>query len=124
VLILTLEDIIYRLENAKGPDRTLDAEIALAVGYQRRTENPNDAERRVVWIKPDGGLPEKIPCFTATVDDALSLVRRVAPDKSGGFSWERGVGSAKLGESQYVQSVSPAIALCIAALKYKAYTGT
>ncbi|MFA1621234.1 hypothetical protein ACDY96_00020 [Rhizobium mongolense] len=121
---MTLEEIIHRLENAIGPDRTLDVEIALAVGYQRRAENSNDAERRVVWIKPDGSLPQKIPFFTAAVDDALALVMRVAPDKSGGFSWESGVGSAKLGESQYVQSVSPAIALCIAALKYKTYTGT
>ncbi|SCW66735.1 hypothetical protein SAMN02927900_03633 [Rhizobium mongolense subsp. loessense] len=121
---MTLEEIIQRLESATGPDRTLDVEIALAVGYQRRAANSADTEQRVVWIRPDGSLPQKIPFFTAAVDDALALVMRIAPDKSGGFSWESGVGSAKLGESQYVQSVTPAIALCIAALKHKAYTGT
>ena len=73
---MTLSEIIARLEAATGPDRELDAEIAVYLGWQRP-----DAKRPYAWtrpIGPDGSVTtcndSFIPRYTASVDAAATLL--------------------------------------------------
>lgn len=57
-----------RVEQAQGPDRELDAEIARAIGWKESLSGR--------WWKPPGGDDWNfvLPPFTASLDAALTLV--------------------------------------------------
>jgi hypothetical protein len=104
----TREAILERIENAKEPDRVLDAEIAMALegwslwkskhGYwnlERHREHVRTLEGRppdVVYDSTTGAkLPAELPpmhwaddvdlpTYTESIDAALGLVERVFPD--------------------------------------------
>ena len=76
-----------RVERADGPDRELDAEIALAAGWEKST----DEEWVEYWHLPDkgqiphiiwqpyrardiGAFRTALPYFTASIDAAITLV--------------------------------------------------
>lgn len=122
-----MKDLIERLENATGPDRELDMRIALSADdcHDDRGEwvyRPSDVERDQRQLIPT-------PAYTYSIDEALSLVPagfiwRVEsppdcycvvgrPTLKGGFSIARG-------KFVSTHKTSPAIALCIAALKARA----
>lgn len=65
----TLQDLKDRLDKADGPDRELDADLALLGGW---TEFPGDN-----WIGPFGEIC--VPNYTASTDAALGLIERVLP---------------------------------------------
>ena len=70
-----LEQLALRCEQAEGPDRELDAKIALAAGWQEITL-PHGSR---YCIRPDGfktshGLVAYAPAYTASIDAALTLV--------------------------------------------------
>ena len=124
-----LSQLIERLEKAKGPDRELDALIAIKIGGAVRITTGHGTRHQVLW--PDneiaqGGdiemLPD-VPLYTASIDAALTLV----PE---GWSFE--VRASAVGDKgqanvwHYLKEyhaysqrecASPAIALCIAALR-------
>lgn len=95
-----MRDLIARLEAATGPDRELDAEIADAVEFDPTCLHS--------------------PAYTASIDAAMTLV----PPDTG--IW----GVAKLGD-QYTahagnpdhEGATPALALCIAALRARMEDG-
>ena len=102
----TLTDLITRLEQATGPDKEID----YAIG-------------RYLWdrgIDPwkcfsYGGIENPALPFTGSVDVALTLVRGKVP-------WvvihlRDGRGCAEVESSWQYDGATPAIALCIAALK-------
>lgn len=78
--------LIERIEAATGPDRELDAEIALAVGivserdgnvfYGNRDYSVMVMERGYYDI--EGSAPE-LPHLTSSIDDALTLMPEGAP---------------------------------------------
>lgn len=70
-----VELALSRLQALTGPDREVDAEIALENGWTR-TEFGN-------WQSPSGGYWSGPPRYTESLDAALTLV----PD---GASWELG----------------------------------
>ena len=117
---MNVSEIVIALQNAKGPDRNLDKQIALQAGFKSAEEAPSEADTlatdRVVWRKPDG-TPGRILAYTQSVDAAIELVGSIAPNSVGGCSWEKGRGSAKVGDGPYVHAANPAIALCAAALQ-------
>lgn len=114
-----LADIIARLEKATGPDRQLDRLIE---------ETRPDVRRHIYQHMVDDGyvleangvqayLP---PHYTASLDAALTLV----PE---GLPWllmRRGNNThqAEVGDEWQYQGATPALALCIAALKARALT--
>lgn len=93
-----------RCEAASGPDRTIDNAIADACGLR----SPSDP----------AGWP---PCYTAGLDCALSLV-------PGGWRWEVGVDGEAYADAESpagagcdgTEAVTPALALCAAALRARA----
>ena len=98
---MTRADLIAALEKAEGPSRELDAEI--------RKHVPGDY----------------LPAFTASLDAALTLVPeglawRVEPATPGYTDWGKYRAGVTTWEKPYdlpSYGATPAIALCIAALK-------
>lgn len=82
---MTLSSLIARLEAATGPDRELDAEIAVATFVTVSTDedlvyavlpHKHDAcTPGCFWEKSRSGLSlRKAPAYTASLDSALTLV--------------------------------------------------
>lgn len=120
---MTLPEIIAALEAADGPDWDLNAGIARALGWEL-IEVSHTAGRTGAWKKPNGELMYAAPFFTASLDAALTLVPDDAnwgvstprqPNMSGKRYWAslHGYGGKPTG----TYGATPAIALCIAALK-------
>lgn len=122
-----LAALIERIEKAEGPDRELDADIALAVGpWTERHGLPSGG-----WVsKGPHHAVVAAPEFTKSIDVALTLV----PE---GMFWIIGNGKTRehepLGSAEIFlptldnyktigegEHDNPIIALCIAALKAKA----
>lgn len=117
-------ELIAALEGATGPSRELEAAIALALGWERihpcRTVGNTGA-----WRTPGGHLVYDFPAYTASLDAALTLV----PE---GWGWSADCTSPKpyfrlwlyengpSCQDQDAEGATPAIALCIAALKARA----
>lgn len=104
-----MKDLIAKLEAATAPDRELDVSVHLAAG--RDVECEYTATRDV-------------PRYTASLDAALTLVPEgyggiVGIGKSGlTFLWQDGRGRDR-GISTGSKPKTPAIALCIVALKVR-----
>ena len=129
-----LADLIQRLTEATGPDRTLDCAIhAIKLGGElRRVEPPTYEATRyfcnpnpdIDWIGYD--LLNVAPAYTASLDSALTLV----PE---GMGWRAGSRKNDLGEWEHFSRIeevlqvrppwnwhhaaTPALALCIASLR-------
>jgi hypothetical protein len=141
----TLNEIIERLEKATGPDRELDARVCasvckvedfgpftLAEGCRAEFEPQDDGSVKLFIYGPGDAGPnyvarERSLKFTSSVDAALQLV----PE---GWIWEvtsasaysiwRGQRDPKNDDFMSGLAKSPAIALCIAALRARASRDT
>ena len=120
-----IEELIERLEKAQEPNRELDAAIAKASGLYVYEKRGGDKKE---WLYPTNedewrkSLYEtgawRLPDYTSSIDAALTLV-------SEGYQWDfhSCVGEACVSnlsrdiERYGVSKISPAIALCIAALR-------
>ena len=128
---MTRDELITALEAAAGPDRELDAEVWLVadpVAYNRKCSFRGmvyagtvfSAKEKRAWTKR--AAAHYAPAYTASIDAALTLV----PDGDGWgidfgpnstfakpdvFWWSASVGA------EDAEGATPAIALCIAALK-------
>jgi hypothetical protein len=123
----TLIALAERCEQAARPDRELDADIALAIGY---THERRGTERARWWRTPSGqqlayeGYKNHPPFFTGSLDAAIALV----PE---GHEWLRKTPQtmtvyrvpADLKEwARHIDAgaAPPALALCAAALRARA----
>lgn len=119
---MDLQRVLSRLENAASPSRGLDALIAEVIGWKRREEaitDPKTGEKRIrtLWLVPAGDDFGRVPLYTSNLQDAFDLAHAIKPSQTGGCSWVDGKGTAIIGEGEYVQAPTPALALCIAALR-------
>ena len=141
-----MTELIKRLETAETGSRELDAEIAIHIGWKHsKVQKGHGLSGAPIWShewqSPDGhetdfervsefvqGNPEIVaadivPTFSTNIDAALTL----APE---GWSWRvgnvpSGGGFADLGTQTSLQCIeggTPALALCIAALKAREQT--
>jgi len=111
--------LLERLERAEGPDRELNNLIALAAGYtiaQRCMPRAPDT-----YYNPKRKYIGVAPRFTESIDAALSLVpegKEWSLDNIEGYRayimWEHMSGEFIMRSGK---GATPAIALCIAALK-------
>lgn len=120
---MALEDFIRTLEKAERGARPLDSTIAKAMGWKTNVEHIRHAEnaesvRKVTWYTPDGD-ERLVPNFTTSIDDALLLLSMIGATGSGGVSWVDGRGTAVIEDGPYCEAATPALALCIAAMKAK-----
>ena len=135
---MTLTDLIAALERAEGPSRELDYEIRKCLGYVDMPldvafgRNDGNWARRVgdqivsIGSHQDSGSTTRdlyLPRYTASLDAALSLVLDGATVE---LAWGGGsphcYADINQGFSGYVHGIgkTPALALCIAALKARA----
>jgi hypothetical protein len=121
--------LVERLEKATGGPRSLEKDILRALGYHMRRV-PMDSF--VYWAKNETGFPlvdvlgDDCDNFTASLDAALALVERVLPgwdiclsrvkgDEA--VTWNAVVGEPDSFSGSEATSPTPALALCLAALK-------
>ena len=119
--MVDLQSLIERLEKAEGPRYELDVAIFEALGA-RRSRIPDEIGCPV-WIY-HGQTRSAPPPYTASLDAAVGLVRD-------GAGWTvsnlavplddgRKHGATCDGQAAHFLGATPAIALCIAALKAQA----
>jgi hypothetical protein len=115
-------ELIARLEAATGPDRELDAAIAVASGqyvFEKRGRDrqewfystTRDYDRRCLYY---GGTARPLEAYTASIDAAFTLV----PSTMNAAIDTRKPAAATLG-GEWVYAATPALAICIAALRAK-----
>lgn len=119
---MDLQVVISRLENASSPARSLDALIAEVIGWRRREQmstDPQTGETRVrtLWLVPAGDDFGRVPLYTSNLQDAFELAHAIRPGYAGGCSWVDGNGTAVIGDGEYARAATPALALCVAALR-------
>ena len=113
------DDLIERLEKASAPDRELDVAIVYALYPEIGPYRPHCVGDEPIFYQ-DPFYKQRCPKFTASIDAAMRLV----PE---GWSWRvgnlpSGKGFADLGTQkslQCIEGATPAIALCIAALRVR-----
>ena len=125
------QSLIARLEQATGPDRELDADIAVAVDggeivwkMANYTMESYPARRHPSPHHIGGYCNAHVPSYTASIDAALTLV----PSGKGHDPWWmlkaawRGIAKAEIwvdgkGKPFRGEAATPALAICIAALR-------
>lgn len=130
-------DLAARVEAASGPDRELDADIAIAIrwrvlgniqhwvhdwpaGYEH-----GSYEGTIRLANYPDGEGYKVPEFTASLDSAMSLIPQGAEWKCEGWPEPSKVHSgasatAWVQGAARVYAATPALALCAAALRARA----
>jgi hypothetical protein len=116
---MTREELIVALEKAERPSRKLDAEVALVVGWKVVVGD--------TWMGPHGEIA--VPEYTTSIDAALTLVpegwRWAVGDKDDRtdvpwaqvFRTDLETGELVMFAEDDCYPATPALALCIAALK-------
>jgi hypothetical protein len=123
---MNLTEVIDNLYAAKEGSRQLDAYIAHALGWRQTRDqyvDPSSGETRTrrLWVVPSTEEHGKVPFYTTNLQEALDLAEQVAPGNVGACSWEGGKAKARLGmNGSVVNAATPALALCIAALRTRA----
>ncbi|WP_155956633.1 hypothetical protein [Rhizobium sp. CF080] len=123
---MNIQTIIDNLVKANGPDRKLDFAIASLVGYERKnvsTDGLGEQGARIVYVRPPSDEPVKVPDFTRSIDAAYALAQVIVPLHVGAFTWRGNIIRAKINDGPACDGATPALALCIAALKHKATFG-
>lgn len=126
-------EIITRLESAKGADRIADAMIweAIELPLCREPDCLPDVFVRLIARVKGGGDDPECPAYTGSVDAAMSLVPRMwgttldqyVLSDEGDHTWRvwlRHVTEADSIHKVFGVAPTPALAMCIAALKARA----
>lgn len=114
-------DLAARIERAEGPDRALDAEIALAAGWR---------EYQPGWFRPPSvdvnHHASELPRYTGSLDAAMQLVPSGWKLRQMHFNapcaddrkWHLNLRGGKEGGDRFVgRGSTPALALCAAAIR-------
>jgi hypothetical protein len=107
------DSLLSRLRSLTAPSREIDAEIALANGWQATFAH-------TVWMSPDKQLDHEPPRYTESLDAALTLKPADCRWKVG--DWYNAYADITLanGVKLRADASNPAIALLIAIMKAKA----
>lgn len=111
-----MNDLIERIEAASGPDREIDLAIDLGARPDQWAQvcHDNPASVPTQWCDDD-----ELPRYTASVDAALTLV---PVDRQWSITNCRSPKTvAQVGAFNVGSAATPALALCAAALKARAY---
>jgi hypothetical protein len=111
---MTLEDLIPEIEAMPEPDRKADKTIAVAIGMQE-----SDAGGEDYWQWGDRAF-RRVPAFTYSVDAALLLAEAAQANCCGACTFGADLSTAVLDGGNRGSGATPAIAICVAALKLMA----
>lgn len=122
-------DLVKRLEEAEGPDRELDAAVAVALSENDRDHESQKPEERNLGKFYTPGFPEEMygqataDFYTASLDATLALVEEKLPGHFVRIEHGPNHGAAAIYRNGFADCVaegagrSPAIALLIALLR-------
>jgi hypothetical protein len=117
---MNVVDVIDILESARVPERMHDGYVGSLFGWRRDVQyvskGNNSPVKKVTWLSPSGE-PGIVPSYTTSLEAALQLAETITTMDSWGASWENGRGRAVIGNGRPCEALTPAMALCIAALK-------
>lgn len=113
---IPIQELIESLVSAKEPSTVLDRQIALAVGYRLKMTGTG----RPYWTAPTGEQRMDCPDYTASIDQARSLLNILAPGHYAGVTFGP-ICRAQINEAPVCYGASPALAICVAAMKLKQY---
>lgn len=118
---MEVSDVVEILESAREPDRMYDGYIGTLFGWRRNVEyvtksGSSEPVKKVTWLSPSGE-PGIVPSYTTSIETALQLAETIVPIGSWAASWSNGKGRAQIGEGAVSEGLTPAMALCIVALK-------
>lgn len=104
-------ELLARLEAATGPDRELDAAIALWAGWTRH-------HGQYEWMKPNGFFSTVgCPAYTASIDAALTLVPADATGYMVSVVNRSAYACVSLRDGFEGNAPTPALAIVIAAIR-------
>lgn len=118
-------ELIKRLEAATGPDRELDVAICRAIEYEVRADKRMPGKWFYEPVKQYSW--QEVPAYTASLDAALTLVAEGwlwtmwAAQPTESDRWAADASVYYKAEAKFRgEGVTPALALCIAALRARA----
>lgn len=132
---MTLSELIAKLEQASAPDRELDAEIACAARFPEHRPARKGDHAGVHGVDPESDWAGHIYVptgflvaysYTRSIDDAMTLVpegwnlRIAENDKHWWWAELREGFETSYRRVEIGRSPTPALALCIAALRARA----
>lgn len=122
-MAVDLKDLVEALQEADGPSRELDREIAVAAGYVESikpvTVEGQPTEIRKVWTHPVARTDSRLPGFTLNMTLAKDLVAILDPDAVVAFRWYPGGAMAVIEGRQIFYARTMQLALCVAAIDLK-----
>ncbi|MCA1368061.1 hypothetical protein I6F15_11675 [Bradyrhizobium sp. BRP14] len=110
-----LDFLIDELARMPAPDRNADKTIGYAIGMQEMKSPAG------VYYALGSKTFHHVPAFTSSVDAALIVLETAPPVQSYGFTFGPGP-RAVINDGEPWEGATPAIALCIAALRRKQQT--
>ncbi len=120
---MDISEVIADLEAAKTTERMLDGYIASLFGWRRDVkyivrEGLPEPLKKVTWLAPNGraGI---VPHYTTSLNAAMELAETIVPMRTWACGYCDGRGRAVIGGGEKCEAVTPAMALCVAALKAK-----
>lgn len=110
--------LIELLESATEGSRELDVEIVFALYPESIYQPQCVGEEPIFWSEPY--YKQECPAFTTSIDAALTLVPDGRIWTLGTYADHSGYRAALDSQSESTKAATPALALCIAALKARA----
>lgn len=120
-----MRNLILSLQSATVGNRTIDRKIAELQGWTQHLYPVADTETGTLntverWAMPNSNEIARVPNYSTNIEHAYLLMREVDPGGFGGFGWENGMASAKIGGlANAVQASTPALAMCLASVQLK-----
>jgi hypothetical protein len=117
------DETIQALLHASEGSRTLDGQLASALGWRRKLERyvepiTGDARSRNFWIKPGEETPIVCPRLTSSFNAAYGLATDLLPRSCFACVWEDGKARVSIDNEKSVSyAATPALALCAAVLR-------
>lgn len=113
---MSIHDVIVKLERAQEPSRSLDFAIGMLLGWERKPT----LDGNMGWVSPVSGTFAKVPAYTSLIDKAVEFTQEICDGEQFGISFAHGQYSASVGDGVVAHGPTPAIALCLSALRCKA----
>ncbi len=118
---MDVSEVIRKLQDATTPERMHDGYIASLFGWRRKVdyitkEDGSSAGKKITWLT-SAGEPGTVPLYTSSLDVALELARTISSTETWAAVWADGRGGATIGDGKQCYAATPAMALCVAALR-------
>lgn len=113
------DQVIDKLLNANEGSRTLDGQVATALGWRRAEPKDGDPKSQNLWVSPDDPAGIVCPAFTSSLKAAYELANRTLPVSAFACVMEGGKARSAI-DDEVMFATTPALSLCASILKARA----